>query len=329
MLRYYIFLSLGKHKKALIVLTILVIASISTVFVVLELTRSEKRLILATTTSTYDSGLLDYLLPKFEKKEGIQVDVLSVGTGQALELGRQGNADVLLVHSRPREDLFINNNYGIHRTCLMYNDFIIIGPHNDPAQINRTTITTAMERLKLAGESGNSTFYSRGDGSGTNSKELILWNSIGFTPNAANTSWYFETGEGMGTTLIITNQDPKGYTLIDRGTWLFQKDSAENMEMLVEGDTILLNPYGAILINPDIYPHIQYNKALKFIAFMVSEYGQELIGNYTVNNQVLFHPCFGKCNDVYNCTTTAQEIAFWSQYNGGYTGGYTATSSAA
>lgn len=314
---------LVNNKKALIILLILITAGISTTFTILEVFRSKNRLILATTTSTNDSGLLDYILAEFDKSNGVIVDVLSVGTGQALEIGQRGDADVLLVHSREREDEFIDNSYGIHRACVMYNDFIIVGPSSDPAEImGLDNISTIMNRIKAGGESGNTTFYSRGDGSGTHSKELSLWRLIGLTPNPSS-GWHVETGDGMGNTLMITNQDSsnRGYTLVDRGTWLFTKDSLNFLDLLVEEvDEILLNPYGAIPINPEVHSHVNYDLALKFVGFLVSKKGQELIGNYTVNNEKLFNPSFGFCNTTHSCDTTVEEINFWTQYNGGYLG---------
>jgi len=321
--------SLKEHKKALLLIAIILTAGISGIFIFMEISRSQRRLILATTTSTYDSGLLDYLLPVFEEDTGINVEILSVGTGQALEIGRNGDADVLLVHSRSHEDSFVNNSHGVHRTCVMYNDFIIVGPSSDPANIEGKDVKTAMKNLKDAGEQGEVKFYSRGDGSGTHSKELTLWDSIDFTPDPSITpdsNWYFETGEGMGTTLTITNQE-KAYTLVDRGTWLFSKENVD-LALLVEGEEILLNPYGAILINPEQHPHVKYQNAHKFISFLVSEKGQDLIGAYTINDEILFKPAFGICNETHSCPTTAEEVAYWSQFNGGYKGPSTAKVSA-
>lgn len=280
--------------------------------------QSENKIILATTTSTYDSGLLDYLLPVFEQQSGISVEVLSVGTGQALTIGQAGDADVLLVHARTREDDFVNNGYGIHRVCVMYNDFVIIGPSSDPAHIFNQNLTFALNNLVSAGENGTITFYSRGDGSGTHSKELSLWKSIGFAPNTSSMAWYKETGQGMGSTLIITNEN-QGYTLIDRGTWLASKASVD-LVVLNEGDPILLNPYGAILVNPDIHTGIEFELARKFVAFLVSEQGQTLINNFQVNGEPLFHADFGHCDQITDCNTTADEINYWSNYNGNFTG---------
>ncbi|WP_457557108.1 substrate-binding domain-containing protein [Candidatus Harpocratesius sp.] len=307
-----------KQKMALISIGIIILASFSIIGYSYIQNRNSKKIILATTTSTNDSGLLDYLLPEFEKQNHIRVEVLSVGTGQALEIGRSGDADVLLVHSRAREDEFIANGYGVHRACVMYNDFVIVGPSSDPARIFNQNLTEALNRLILAGENGTITFFSRGDGSGTHSKELALWGSIGFIPNASTMSWYKELGSGMGTTLIVSNEN-QGYTLVDRGTWLSTKASL-NIVVLFEGDSILLNPYGAILVNPDLHSGINYEFARSFVAFLVSEQGQTLIDNFKINGEQLFHADFGRCDELTDCNTTDTEIEFWATYNGNYTG---------
>jgi len=305
----------NKIFSIVFILTISTSIGISTSFDILH---SRNRIILATTTSTYDSGLLDYILPTFEKDSGILVDILSVDTGHALETGRRGDADVLLVHSITREDDFVSSGYGIHRACIMYNDFIIIGPSNDPASIQGENISVAMTNLMNAGELGLIKFYSRGDGSGTNSKEMMLWDVINNTPNSGIDGWYYETGAGMGNTLIVADEN-NGYTLIDRGTWLSTKDSV-NLILLVEGEDILLNPYGAILVNPEIRLSVKYDLALEFVAFLTSKVGQELIGSYKLNNETLFFPSFGHGNEIYGCSTTDTEIEFWREYNGNYTG---------
>lgn len=308
-----------KQKQGLFITAIILTGGIITVFTVLEIINSQNRIILATTTSTYDSGLLDYLIPTFEQQTGITVEILSVGTGQAIAIAQRGDADVLLVHSRSKEDLFMTDGYGIHRTCVMYNDFIVVGPTADPAGVLGDNLTAALTKLNASGELGTIKFYSRGDNSGTYYKELALWAQIGLVPDSTiQTIWYFETGAGMGDTLTITDQND-GYTLIDRGTWLSAKDNV-NLKLLVEGDEVMLNPYGAIAVNPALNSSIKYDKAKTFIAFLVSEQGQTLIGAYRKNNEVLFHPAFGKCNETHSCPTTATEIAFWKDLNGGYIG---------
>jgi tungstate transport system substrate-binding protein len=315
------------HKKALAVIAILAVAGVTTGFIVFEFTRSEQRMILATTTSTYDSGLLDVLLPEFTKDTGIQVDVVSVGTGQALQNGRDGNCDMILVHARSREDEFVAEKYGIHRTCVMYNDFILVGPKtNDPAGIldPSINITQAFQRIYAGGEEGNTTFHSRGDDSGTHTKEKALWAAAGYDYtsqiNIPGNTWYEAHGAGMGDTLVFTDQDADGYTLADRGTWLSAKANLENLKLVYNSTEVeLLNPYGAIPIDPWTHSHVKYNFALKLTAFFVSEKGQNMIGNYTVSGEVLFTPCFGICNHTHGCSTTQQEIDFWTRYNGGFT----------
>jgi tungstate transport system substrate-binding protein len=309
---------MNKKNKILSVIFLITISTLIGISTSFDILHSKNRIILATTTSTYDSGLLDYIIPTFEKNSGILVDILSVGTGHALETGRRGEADVLLVHSRTREDAFISNGYGIHRACIMYNDFIIIGPSNDPASIQGENISVAMTNLMNAGELGLIKFYSRGDGSGTNSKEIRLWDLINNTPNSGIESWYYETGAGMGNTLIVADEN-SGYTLIDRGTWLSTKNSV-NLILLVEGENILLNPYGAILVNPEINLSVKYDLALELVAFFTSKEGQELISSYKLNNETLFFASFGHGNETYGCSTTDTEIEFWREYNGNYTG---------
>ncbi len=308
----------SKKKRALIIIGIIFISGLVGAYTAIEFVQSQNRIILATTTSTYDSGLLDYIIPVFEEKYGLTVEVLSVGTGQALEMGEKGDADVLLVHARSLEDDFVDDGFGVHRACIMYNDFIIIGPSSDPAGILGKNITKAMDKLKSAGESNTAKFYSRGDNSGTHTKELNLWSLIGFTPDTSKSDWYLETGAGMGDTLKISN-DNNGYTLIDRGTWLASKKNVGLID-LVEGEKILLNPYGAIAVNPKVNPNVKYDYAMKLIAFLVSEEGQELIGDFRKEGEKLFRPAFGKCDDIYDCPTTEEEVDYWKEYNGGYTG---------
>ena len=323
---------LNKHKTA-VILALIIIAggSIGTYFAIDYFTaQSPKRITLATTTSTYDSGLLDYLLPEFTEQTGIEIKVLSVGTGQAIAYGQTGDADVILVHSRPREDAFINDTggqipYGVHRACIMYNDFIVVGHSSNPANLQPgDNITDVMIKLKDAMDTGNITFYSRGDSSGTHSKEISLWALIGVTPDtywSEDSDKYTETGQGMGSTLLMTYQDVndahKGYTLVDRGTWLSFNDTYTTLNILAEsviGENYLLNPYGFIPVNRDRHSHVKYKTVLRFGGFLTSEYGQSLIGAYRKNNAVLFHPCYGICDETHNCPTTAEEINFWTEY---------------
>ncbi len=308
----------SKKRRALIIFGVIFVSGLVGTYTAIEFVQSQNRIILATTTSTYDSGLLDYIIPVFEEKNGLTVEVISVGTGQALEAGEKGDADVLLVHARSLEDDFVDDGYGVHRTCVMYNDFIIIGPSSDPAAILDENITKAMDKLKSAGQSSTAKFYSRGDNSGTYIKELKLWALIGFKPDSSKDDWYLETGAGMGDTLKISN-DNNGYTLIDRGTWLSSKSNV-GLTDLVEGEEILLNPYGAIAVNPKVHPNVKYDYAMAFIAFLVSEEGQDLIGDFRKEGEKLFRPAFGKGDDKFGCPTTEEEVEYWKEHNGGYTG---------
>lgn len=241
------------------------------------------RLILSTTTSTADSGLLDYILPDFEEKTGIEVDVIAVGTGQALEMGRAGDADVVLVHSRAAEDQFVAEGHGTERYDVMYNDFIIIGPPSDPAGISG--MESAAEAFARIAET-ESIFVSRGDESGTHNKELAIWKEAGIEPSG---DWYQSAGQGMGAVITIANEQ-QGYTLSDRAT--FVAFDAEGLELviLVEGDPILFNPYGVIPVNPETHPGVNYEAAQQFAEWITSLETQELIASFEVNGNQLFIP---------------------------------------
>jgi len=231
-------------------------------------------LILATTTSTQDSGLLDELIPTFEKDSGYKVKIVAVGSGAALQMGQEGNADVLLVHSPSAEKTYMDGGFGIDRRLVMHNDFIIVGPAADPAGIKGTA--TAVEAFtKIA--NAQSPFISRGDKSGTNTMELNLWKKASIT---AEGDWYVESGQGMGATLTIASE--KGaYTLTDRATYLANKDTY-SLEILVEGDHALLNVYHVITVNPEKWPKINQDGAKAFADFMVSKKGQEMISKFGV-----------------------------------------------
>jgi tungstate transport system substrate-binding protein len=229
-----------------------------------------KRLILATTTSTQDSGLLDYLLPDFERETGVKVDVIAVGTGQALQLGEDGNADVLLVHSRAKEDEFMNNKHGIRREDVMFNDFVILGPENDPAGIKG--MTDAVAAFKKIAES-QSKFISRGDDSGTHTKEKSIWQKAELEPSG---DWYVSAGQGMGEVLTMADEQ-QAYTLSDRATYLARTKTDLKSVLLVEGDKTLFNPYGVIAVDPAKNPKIQGELANQFIDWLVSLPVQEKI----------------------------------------------------
>ena len=244
-------------------------------------------MVLATTTSTYDSGLLNFLVPIFEKANHVKVKIISVGTGQAIATGRKGDADVLLVHARAQEDQFMADGFGLFRKDVMYNDFIIVGPASDPAGIKgMTDATAAFKKLAASG----STFISRGDKSGTNTKELDIWKTTGIDP--AGKPWYLSAGQGMGEVLMMTDQK-QAYTLSDRATYLaYQKQGKINLPILVEGSQGLLNPYGLMPVNPAKYPTVKVDLAVRFCDFMTGLPGQELIKSFGVADygQTLFFP---------------------------------------
>ena len=236
---------------------------------------------LATTTSTDDSGLLDVLLPPFEEREGVKVDRIAVGTGRALALAERGDADLLLVHARAREDAFVAAGWGIDRRDVMGNDFVIAGPPDDPAGIKGSSdAAAALRRLATV----EATFISRGDDSGTHARELMLWEAAGLEPNWPG---YAEAGQGMGSCLNIADER-RAYVLTDRGTFLSFGKKVE-LAVLVEGDPALRNPYGAILVNPERHPHVKIDLARKLLDYLTSPEGQARIDAFRVDGQVLFH----------------------------------------
>jgi len=241
-----------------------------------------KILRMATTTSTENSGLLEAILPAFEKSTGYEVHVIAVGTGKALRMGRDGDVDVVLVHAPPAEKKFVAAGYGVNRRHVMYNDFVIVGPANDPAGI-RGMKDASKAFAKIAQH--KAVFISRGDDSGTNKKEIRLWHAAAIKPVG---DWYREAGQGMGKVLQMSSE-LQAYTLTDRGTWLFMKDKLP-LKVLVQGDPKLFNPYGVIAVNPGRYPDINYKGAMDFITWITSRQGQKLIGSYRVHNKQLFIP---------------------------------------
>lgn len=248
----------------------------------------DAELILASTTSTQDSGLFDELIPAFEKFSGYKVKVIAVGSGEVIKLGEKGEADVLLVHSRKAEEQFVADGYGIDRKNVMHNDFIIVGPESDPAKIKG--IKSAAEAFKAIANN-SSIFLSRADDSGTHKKELSIWEKAQVKPAG---DWYIETGQGMGETLIIA-QEKQGYTLTDNATWFAVKSgSGISLVELVRGDKDLYNPYGVIAVNPEKHPDlkINYKGALAFIDFITGAEGQKIIKEFGVAKygQPLFYP---------------------------------------
>ncbi len=243
---------------------------------------SSQPLRLATTTSTDNTGLLGYLMPIFTERYGIAVDVVAVGTGAALELGRNGDADVVMVHARSLEDEFVEAGFGINRRDVMYNDFLVLGPPSDPAGVRQAQ--TAADAFELIA-GAQSPFISRGDNSGTFVRERAIWTLAGIEPNGA---WYQEVGQGMGAIIGIADEQ-LGYTLSDRGTYLAFGGEID-LEVVFEGDLSLLNPYGIIAIDPETQPDTNYGGAMALITFLTSPEGQRLIGGFLVEGAQLFVP---------------------------------------
>lgn len=244
-------------------------------------------LTLTTTTSTYDTGLLDEVNAAFEDRYGVEVRAVDQGTGAALETGRAGDSDVVMVHARSLEDEFMRDGYGVNRRELMFNDFIVVGPDDDPAGIDGMDDVT--EAFQAIAETG-SVFVSRGDNSGTYTKELAIWDAAVAEPGG---EWYREAGSGMGEVLNQANQTP-GYTLADRGTYLSQRseiDISIRVEGPIEGGPELLaNPYGIVAVNPGAHENVNYDLAMSYIGFITSREGQQIIEEYTVEGEQLFFP---------------------------------------
>jgi tungstate transport system substrate-binding protein len=266
-------------KKIVLLLTIIM----TLVFTVGAFAGSE--IICASTTSTENSGLFGYILPIFEKKTGIKVKVVARGTGAAIEMGKRGDADVAFVHAKEQELKAVEEGFFVNRHDVMYNDFVIIGPADDPAKIKGIKSTT--EAFKKI--SGASQFVSRGDNSGTHTKELSIWKKAGVDPKGQK--WYLDAGQGMEKTQRIANEK-RAYTLTDRGTWLATKDK-DKLEMTVvhEGDPVLFNQYGVMAVNPEKFKHVKYKEAMEFVNWLISKDGQQAIASFkdSLGNQ-LFYP---------------------------------------
>jgi tungstate transport system substrate-binding protein len=241
----------------------------------------QKFITVASTTSTEQSGLFRHLLPAFEKKAGIQVRVVAVGTGQALDIGKRGDADVVFVHDKAAEEKLVAEGWFLDRREVMYNDFLIVGPKSDPAGVRGSDIITGLKNIQRR----NAAFVSRGDRSGTHAAELRLWQIAGVQPKGA---WYRETGSGMGPTLN-TASGMNAYALTDRGTWNFFRNRGE-LAVLVEGDKRLFNQYGVMLVNPARHPHVKAEMGRAFIDWLVSTEGQRAIADYRVGGEPLFFP---------------------------------------
>jgi tungstate transport system substrate-binding protein len=242
-------------------------------------------IIVQSTTSTQNSGLFDHILPAFTKKTGIEVRVVAVGTGQALKNARNGDGDVVFVHSKPDEKKFVVEGWGVKRYPVMYNDFVIVGPVSDPAGI--AGLKDADQALKRIADA-EAPFASRGDDSGTHKAERRLWKKTGVDPTKASGHWYLETGSGMGATLN-TAVGKQAYTLTDRGTWLSFANK-DDFKVLVEGDPKLFNQYGVILVNPSKHPNVKAKKGQAFIDWLISKEGQAAIASYKIDGQQLFIP---------------------------------------
>ena len=243
----------------------------------------------ASTTSTEQSGLFGFLLPVFQKKTGIQVRVVALGTGQALDLARRGDADVVLVHAKAAEEKFLAEDQGVKRYPVMYNDFVLIGPKSDPARIaGGKDILEALKKIQAA----QAPFVSRGDRSGTHMAELKLWNASGIEIDKSKGPWYRDTGQGMGPALN-TASSMNAYILADRATWLAFKNRGE-LSILVEGDKRLFNQYGVILVNPEKHPTVKKELGQAFIGWLISPEGQKAIADYKIGGEQLFYPNAGQ-----------------------------------
>jgi len=242
----------------------------------------------ASTTSTKNSGLYDYMLPIFTKETGIEVRVVAVGTGQAIRQAKNGDADVLFVHHKPSEEKFVAEGYGVERFDVMYNDFVLIGPDSDPADAGGASdVVAALQEIAAT----SSPFASRGDDSGTNKKELGLWKAAGIDAKGSSGSWYRETGSGMGATLN-TAAGMGAYVLSDRATWLKFANKGD-LKIVVEGDERLFNQYGIILVNPAKHPHVKVDLGQKFIDWVIGPEGQAVIGEYKIQGHQAFFPNAG------------------------------------
>ena len=241
-------------------------------------------IVVASTTSTEQSGLFKHLLPAFEAKTGIAVKVVALGTGQALDAARRGDADVVLVHDRPAEEKFLAEGFAMQRQDVMYNDFVLVGPKADPARVRGNDVVAAFGKLAAA----KAPFVSRGDRSGTHSAELRTWKESGIDLNAVKGEWYRDVGQGMGPALNAASA-LDAYILADRGTWLSFKNRGE-LAILVEGDKRLFNPYGVMLVNPSKYPSVKAKEGQAFIDWLVSPEGQAAIASYKIAGEQLFFP---------------------------------------
>lgn len=272
-------------RKITLLNVVVVLASFAVALTTRPTFAAEQSIILQSTTSTANSGLYDHLLPMFTDKSGIRVDVVAVGTGQAIKNAVNGDGDVLLVHAKPAEEKLVADGYGVERYNVMYNDFIIVGPPSDPAKV--ASIVDAAAALKNIAQS-KAIFTSRGDNSGTHKKEKQLWATARVDPTSESGTWYRETGSGMGATLNAA-VGMGAYTMTDRGTWIGFKNKGD-FEILVQGDDALFNQYGVILINPEKHQHVKAEQGKSFIDWILSDEGQQAIADYKLDGQQLFFP---------------------------------------
>jgi len=247
-------------------------------------TAEDRSIVVASTTSTQDSGLFGYLLPLFKAKTGIDVKVIAQGTGQALDTARRGDADVVFVHARSQEERFLAEGFGVKRFDVMYNDFVLIGPNSDPAGIRGKDIETALKAIQAKA----APFVSRGDRSGTHAAELALWKLAGIDLESAKGPWYREIGQGMGAALN-TASAMDAYVLSDRGTWISFRNRAD-LAIVVEGDKRLFNQYGVMLVNPEKHPQVKKDLGQAFVDWLISPEGQAAIAGYKIDGQQLFFP---------------------------------------
>jgi len=263
----------------------LVVGAIGTALLLAQAVAQEKSIVVASTTSTQDSGLFEYLLPIFQHRTGIAVKVIAQGTGQALDTGRRGDADVVFVHAKSAEEKFLAEGQGVKRNPVMYNDFVLIGPKSDPAGIKGNDIAAALKSIKEK----QAPFVSRGDRSGTHIAELALWNrDAGIDIDKDKGGWYKSIGQGMGAALNMASAS-NAYVLSDRGTWLSFKNKGD-LQILVEGDKRLFNQYGVILVNQEKHPTVKKDLGQEFIDWLLSPEGQKAIANYKINGEQLFYP---------------------------------------
>ncbi len=272
---------MANHRRRLIVSFTAAFAAL----LALPAPAQDRSIVVSSTTSTEQSGLFGHILPVFTAKTGIQVKVVAVGTGQALDIGRRGDADVVFVHDRAAEDKFVAEGAGVGRRDVMYNDFVLVGPKQDPARISgMKDVAEAFRRIAEA----KAPFVSRADRSGTHSAELRFFKAAGVDPKAGSGTWYKETGSGMGPALN-TASSMDAYILADRGTWLSFRNRG-NLEILVQGDKRMFNPYGVMLVNPAKHPNVKVKEGQAFIDWLVSPEGQATIASYKVGGEQLFFP---------------------------------------